>query len=288
MSFGGPWTEQKLACVQKYMQAYATAMKRQPFRLDYVDAFAGSGDLQPPARTTDASEALFAAEARDSTEFRAGSARLALQIEPPLDRYLFIEKRAGNVRQLEALCESHPDRAERCQVIRGDANQVLAEYCEQDWSVRRALVFLDPFGTEVQWSTLQALGATHAVDLWYLFPLSGVLRMATTDGAIPADWAARLDSVLGTDEWRTEFYRPSSQLALFGDDPAALERTVDTESLRQFVMGRVQTAFHAVSPDSRILCNSKNSPLFLLVFAAANRRGAPLALRIADHILKKV
>jgi hypothetical protein len=118
-------------------------------------------------------------------------------------------------------------------------------------------------------------------------PLSGVLRMAKTDGAVPSDWAARLDSVLGTPDWRSEFYRPSAQASLF-DDPQGVECAINVERLRQFVMGRIQTAFHAVSPNSSILYNSKRSPLFLLVFAAANEKGAPIAIRIADDILKKV
>lgn len=147
---------------------------------------------------------------------------MALEVEPPFHRYLFIEKRAGNASRLRTLCNGHPDRADQCEVLRGDANEVLAGYCGQSWSGRRALVFLDPFGTEVRWPTLQALGDTHAVDLWYLFPLSGVLRMAKTNGAVPDDWAARLDSVLGTPDWRSEFYRPSRQTSLF-DDLAAVE-----------------------------------------------------------------
>src|SRR5690606_41679286 len=41
--FGGPWTEEKLDRVTRYLQAYTTALKNQPFQLMYIDAFAGTG-----------------------------------------------------------------------------------------------------------------------------------------------------------------------------------------------------------------------------------------------------
>ena len=41
-----------------------------------------------------------------------------------------------------------------------------------------------------------------------------------------------------------------------------------------------------VAPTRRTLRNSKNTPIFELYFAASNSRGAPIAVRIADHILR--
>ncbi len=43
--FGGSWTRTKLNVLQQYLQAYTTALKNQPFRLWYVDAFAGTGTV---------------------------------------------------------------------------------------------------------------------------------------------------------------------------------------------------------------------------------------------------
>ncbi|MBK9067339.1 MAG: hypothetical protein IPL76_10730 [Gemmatimonadetes bacterium] len=40
--FGGDWTARKLHAVQRYLNAYTTALRRQPFTLLYVDAFAGT------------------------------------------------------------------------------------------------------------------------------------------------------------------------------------------------------------------------------------------------------
>ena len=46
--FGGPWTAQKLDILRAYLDAYTTALKKQPgeFTLIYVDGFAGAGSYR--------------------------------------------------------------------------------------------------------------------------------------------------------------------------------------------------------------------------------------------------
>jgi len=51
MDFGGPWTQHKLKILELYLDAYTTALKNQPFKLVYIDAFAGTGHIvQDPHR----------------------------------------------------------------------------------------------------------------------------------------------------------------------------------------------------------------------------------------------
>ncbi len=64
------------------------------------------------------------------------------------------------------------------------------------------MVFLDPYGMQVEWSTIEALAATKAIDLWYLFPLGvGVARLLTHRWRYPrsvettAGFALRHDGV---------------------------------------------------------------------------------------------
>ena len=42
MRFGGRWTETKLEILEAYLNAYTTALKHKPFKLIYIDAFAGT------------------------------------------------------------------------------------------------------------------------------------------------------------------------------------------------------------------------------------------------------
>src|SRR5216683_3510713 len=90
----------------------------------------------------------------------------------------------------------HSTLHSRCVFRHGDANTVLKAWCrERDLKKERAVVFLDPYGMQVEWSTIEALAATKAVDLWYLFPLGvGVLRLLTYRGDIEESCQARLDS----------------------------------------------------------------------------------------------
>ena len=56
----------------------------------------------------------------------------------------------------------------------------------------RAVVFLDPYGAQVDWSTIRDIGETKTIDLWVLFPLGqAVNRMSTRHEPNPA-WTKRL------------------------------------------------------------------------------------------------
>ena len=43
--FGGEWTEKKLDAVEAYLKSFTTALKHQSFKLCYIDAFSGSGNV---------------------------------------------------------------------------------------------------------------------------------------------------------------------------------------------------------------------------------------------------
>ena len=51
---------------------------------------------------------------------------------------------------------------------------------------------------------------------------------------------------------------------------------------------QLEEVFADVAPGSRPLLNSKNVRLYEFMFAAANRAGAPIAVRIANHLLTRL
>jgi three-Cys-motif partner protein len=92
-----------------------------------------------------------------------------------------------------------------------------------------------------------------------------------------------LDSLFGTTEWRSRFYNTQKTRDLFGPrETVARDATV--ENIQEFIQERLATCFASVA-EGLILRNSKSSPLYSLCFAAANARGAPTALKIAQNIL---
>lgn len=142
-----------------------------------------------------------------------GSAHLALMTHPRFDRYIFIERNADRCAQLDSLKAEFPDLAADIRVEQGEANEEIRKICDRDWRSHRAVLFLDPYGMQVEWQTIEAIAKTAAIDLKSVFP--GVAEPG-------------------------------------------------------------------------VLRNSSNCPLYLLCFAAGNEKGAPIALKIANHLLKEL
>lgn len=162
----------------------------------------------------------------------------------------------------------------------------MLTFCaKSNWSKKRAVLFLDPFGMQVEWKVIEAIANTKAIDLWYLFPLSGVGRLLTKDGKMDVVWEKKLDATFGNTDWRKIFYKQEQTIDMFNATPG-LQRTIDFSGIEQYFIERLGTVFSGVASNPLRLLNSKNIPLFLLCFACGNEKGKPLALKIANHILK--
>lgn len=275
-AFGGIWTRIKLEALQNYLVAFNTALSKQNFTRIYIDAFAGTGrcDITVDGEKTSID----------------GSARRALATDPPFNTYTFIELRAKKLAALKTLEAEYPGKS--IEVIQDDANAALKRLCEKyAWRNERAVLFLDPFGMHVEWTTLQAIAKTGAIDVWYLFPYSGLYRQAAKNAdAMDSDKEESITRLLGTDEWRQVFYAPKRQGSLFGGDDGD-EREADHRQMLGFVSKRLKELFPAVT-DPKILYqagDSKNpsgAPLFALYFAASNP--SPKAYGLATKIARDV
>lgn len=299
--FGGPWTEHKLECVKKYLHAYTTIMAKQPFRFAYIDAFAGTGyrELEQDGDTASAMFPEF--DSPEVVDFQQGSARNALEVTPPFTKYIFIEKNANQHAELVELKNEFLLKEEfsedSIECVLGDANRFLKDLCrpERVWRKHRALVFLDPFGMQVEWETIRAIANTKAIDLWILFPVGSVNRLLKNDGEIHAPNRERLDMFFGEADWFDVFYQLAEQISFFspGEQIAFFNREEHWQKtghifkeIERYFMRRLRSVFAGVAPQPLWLRNSKNVPLYLLCFAAGNPRGAPTAVKIAQHILE--
>jgi len=113
-----------------------------------------------------------------------------------------------------------------------------------------------------------------------------VSRLLTRSGEIPAGWRARLDTLLGTTTWYDEFYKVEHETTLFGNDEERVLKATN-ETIGRYFIDRLKSVFAGVA-EPGVLRNSANCPLYLLFFAAGNQKGAPIALSIANHLLKEV
>lgn len=278
--FGGNWTEEKLNIFTRYLEAYLIALQKQRFGKVYIDAFAGTGEI----------------ETRDGEQCLIGSAKRALAAERKFDQYYFIERDPSKATELQEMVEREFSYLKsKVHVYQGDANTNLLKILQDiDWRYNRGLLFLDPYATQVNWTTLEAVAKTKSVDVWYLFPFSAVSRMLPKSGKYESNEEC-LDRLLGDSDWRTEFYKEDPQMSLFdflpeGTGEKQLVRDAKPEHIKEYILRRLQSIFPCVSQNPRIFRNSqKRSPMFLFCFAISNDsvNAQRLALKIADYILKK-
>lgn len=284
--FGGTWTELKLDVIEGYLNFYARVLANRPspnrpFKRWYIDAFAGSG-----SRTVEvtAGGMLEGVPSRVEEIELAGSARRALQVDPPFHRFVFIEGNRGRFRDLQRLKDDHADRLIDC--YPGDSNEVLCKlFASPPWSFQkegrgdhRAVTFLDPYGMSVRWSTLEMLAQTRSVDVWYLFPLEAVNRQLSGDlERVDESKQLKLDEIFGTTEWRKDLYQTAAWGGLFGE---TIEQTTKVGSKREieaYALKRLATVFSYVSEPIR-LTGAGRGQIFSLICLANPATHAATAL----------
>jgi three-Cys-motif partner protein len=280
--FGGASTDLKLSLVEAYLSAFTRALRRKYPNLWYIDAFAGTGvrTIKHAAQEGD----LFSEPTDPRTEDRRGSALIAINTKPAFDQLIFIDLRAKHYKALVALRADHPDR--NILVLRGNANEIVRTIVGgRPWRDTRAVMFLDPYGLQVDWVTLEAIRKTEAIDVWYLVSLAGLFRQAPLiRSKIAPECRTRLTRMLGTPDWETDWYRGGAQSNL--DGTLDYRRTASVDDMEGYVRRRLQSLFPAVLEPLR-LKNKKGGPAFALFFAMSNPdpKATEVATRIANYIL---
>jgi len=275
--FGGDWTTEKLTILGGYLSAYTTALKKQKFRTGYIDAFAGSGYRTPSGPPTVEGQTLFAdAELAEpeSKQWLDGSARIALNTSPRFDKYIFIERNRQRCGALEALKSEFTTLAKDIDIRQAEANAAIRDICTKNWTRHRAVLFLDPYGLQVEWTTIAAIAGTKSIDMFLLFPLGiGVNRLLTRDADIPPGWRRRLDLLLGTTDWYDEFYRFESEKTLFDDAPSERVVKASTATIGRYFNERLKGIFAAVAEEPRVLKNRAGCPLYTSLLCRRQSEG---------------
>jgi len=293
--FGGDWTLLKLDILRDYLNAYSVALKKRHFKKIYIDAFAGCGSVTLPDKCAckSSTESFLPEDSREvdtSNKPHDGSARLALQTEG-FDEYIFIEQEDIHIQSLKRLAEEFPRAKGKIKIIHGEANEELIRICKSMDPYTRGVVFLDPYGLSVKWSTLEAIAQTKKLDMWYLFATNDLTRNLPNDlDRFVEDNLRRICEAMGIKpemELLTEtIYGASPQANIFGDD--GQKRTIKTSQLPYLIKKRLETLFGEI-PDPPPLKNSKNGILFHLFFAVSNPspKAKQLALKVHKYILEK-
>ena len=211
-NFGGRDTDRKLKTVADYLSFYTKAMPDY-FQLSYLDAFAGTGKIPHSEKLPLLKGTL------EIEEFMKGSARRALEISKPFNKYVFVEKSNKKALELQDMVENEfPHLENNVSIFSGDANQGIQQFCSKlKHRNDRAVIFLDPFGNQIGWDeSIKLIAETEKVDLWYLFPTGlGVARQISNAGKVTPEAEKSLDKILGCKHWREAFIAPQTTLDLF-------------------------------------------------------------------------
>lgn len=292
-SFGDKHTVKKLVTVQRYLQAYVTALKFQSFELLYVDACAGSGSSVPRAALDAQNPEQVSLEGlgkvvADTDEIIVGSAVRALGVNPPFHKYLLNDVKQSNVESLrKAVSNDFSHLSDRVELTRLDANEMLRSLCDSyNWKNTRAVVFLDPFGLQINYETLKILAKTGAVDVWYLVPVFAMYRQVSGDGQINFDGGPRVDAALGTSLWREVAVTEVTSTDLFNQPQLRSKRAVNIAWFENVAKQRLSEAFGGRVLDETLSLGRNGVQEFSLMFAWANPgERAKLAAKLAKAVL---
>lgn len=275
----GRWAHQKLDAFQRYLEAYVQVLKNQPFKLFYVDAFAGAGISKVRQDQQIDCEALFVIDEEELGEIEnyiLGSPIRALNVRPAFDCYRFVELDENRAAELEELFEIFPGKD--IKVRRGDANENV-QFIAKNFTGRlwRGVAFLDPYGPNLHWKTIEALAETGKFDVIINFPLHmGIIRLIKNDGQIPHKHIDMLDACFGCRDWYDAAFETVP--GLFGDQQCKRKDALDR--LLALYIKRLEDVFGHVSNPS-LVRNTRNSPIYYLIWASSNGKGKG----IANHIL---
>ncbi|MBN1359309.1 MAG: three-Cys-motif partner protein TcmP [Sedimentisphaerales bacterium] len=280
---GHRWTRVKLERVASYLPLFTEEM-RGAYRTSYIDAFAGTGKVDLSSRKKATRRPLVNSNLPPLID---GSGRMALRVVPRFDRYVFNDNETRAFAKLIALRqeEEFQDLRRAIAVRRYDANTCVKECCRKtDWTHHRAVLFLDPRGLQVEWTTLEAVAHTGAIDVWYLFPLDAVNRLLKRHRPITTANGHRLDLLFGSHNWYETFYKTITRPHLFGEGTKTVKTATHWRVISRYSVERLKTIFPHVAEKPLPLEKPLGIPIFLLCFATADSH-AQKRLAIAQKIL---
>jgi len=265
----GKWSEDKLLLLKKYLEAYTKIMKNQRWCKGYyyIDAFAGAGKPK----------------AKDEERFVDGSPRCALTIENPFTAYFFIEKTKWRIRRLQSLKK----KFDNLEIIikEGDCNKILSELIPKFTygSRTRALLFLDPFGMSVDWKIIEKAATMKTIEIFLNMPIMAINRacLLNNPDKLTKEHIERMDGFWGNNEWQSIMYIDVS--TLFG--PRKVKDHIDAKKLSDYFVGRLESVFDHVSLPL-VVKNSKNTPLYCLIYAGHNEIAKGIIEDIFKHFEK--
>jgi three-Cys-motif partner protein len=259
----GPWSEVKLDIIRKYAQTYSNILSNQKYLHHvYIDAFAGLGYHK--SKTTQL--------------LVPGSPRLAVETEPPFEKYYFVDM---NETKVAALGELETIRPGCVEVFEGDCNPILVDKIfptVQYDKYMRALCLLDPYGLHLHWEPMALAGQLKTFDIFINFPVMDMNMNVLKHQPEKVDpkQAARMTAFWGDESWRDVAYSTTGNL--FGwEEKEGNQKLVDA-----FCKRLKNVAGFSYVAEPLPMKNSTNAVVYYLLFASCNEKGKKIVNEIFD------
>lgn len=259
----GIWSEIKLDIIKDYASAYTKIMSNQDWCKGYVyiDAFAGAGG-----------------HIRKTTgEFIPGSPFNALYVQPPFTEYHFIDLDEEKAKVFEDISKENSN----VYPYHGDCNEILLNKIFPSLTFKtrkRALCFLDPYGLQLNWKSIEMAAGLKTVDIFINFPIMDINRnilFKDLSKADPED-IDRMNAFWGNESWKSLLYKEQGNL--FGDTQHIKIENYHTLA-KEFSKRLKSVGFNNV-PEPVLMRNTNNGPLYYLFFASQKD--------VANNIVKDI
>lgn len=267
-NWGGKQTAIKLMILEHYSTMYGRALKNK-FHLIYVDCFAGDGKVETKAGET-----------------FTGSPLRIMELDM-FNEYHFIEFDKIKAKNLEKQIPSNKN----CTVHCGDMNILLPDLLrKRQGRGNRFLIFIDPYGLQPDFQTIEEIKNMKYFDILYLFNLQALARMMPLDRAmLKKGNENKLTAFLGGEAgWETA-YKEKRQKSLFPNG-SEIERQ---SNLSHTFLKQYKEKLDSLFPYSDVIYSIKTKGNeFALIFTMnyPNLRGTSLAkkfIRESKSIFKR-
>lgn len=253
---------EKLAYINKYVDAYLNATKKWPNKI-YVDAFAGTGKCC--LCSEDCKSEGNKCNCGKGKEVD-GSSLIAMKSSKHFNKYVLVELDKKNCEELNENIskEIEVERKQRAIVYEGDTNKILPDLVNKLPNNAICLIVLDPEGPELHWETVASLSRIRA-DLFILYPYDMALCR------LVPDYKEKLNKFYGSEKW----------LGIYN---AALIKAGRRKLLLDHYTSNLKSIGFVNVTNKLIRANYRTGkPLYHLVLASKH----PLATKIMDDIYNK-
>jgi three-Cys-motif partner protein len=266
----GDWTSLKLDYLERYINIFEQSMRQKPWRQrNYIDLFAGAGKF----RTEEKGDEFF------------GSPLLALTTKYPFTNYYFVDSIKANIDALKLRSSNSPFLIN---YYIGDANFVVKDIVSEisaidsqkipwKWSSLN-LAFLDPDGLEVRWDTVKELARLYSMDLIIYYSQYGL--NINFKNCYNAKGETDIDLFFGNTEWRKIYEKWQVKESISGIH----RELIDHYKQNLHSLGYVDI-FEQEPGVEPLMRNTKQAPLYRLIFASKNKRGNDFWKKVTDRDL---